>query len=199
MKLQLIFEAAPGALIKGNHGIWEERDSDDTITAQQSYKNIIVTALSKIRRMLGPMGLTKNDIQKHQTIEPIGPAVVPFSNLRMAVRKRAERDAEMFLAGGNRERIGGFWGIELPSGYYDIVGQRGAVNPDGQFDDLIRQVVAASENQPVEVRIRLLDQLTAAMGISIEFSQISRNQARTSFKECRSPRHYATRLHPVYL
>lgn len=162
MKLRLIAEAAPNSLKPALHGIWLE--NADEIVAQQAAKNIVVTALSKIRKMLGPMGLTKNPIQKHRVTEPIGPAVGPFSNLRMAVQRRAKQDAALMLRGGDRETIGQFWGIQLPTGYYDVhAGQHGRVNAEGQFDELIRQTVAAAEGQPLEARVALLDELAAQL------------------------------------
>jgi hypothetical protein len=159
MKLSMIAEAR--TLVEMDHNMW--RAQADQVAVEQSAKNLVVTALQKIRNMLGPMGLTKNPIQKHRVTEPIGPAVGPFSSLRRVVQARANRDAQMLLSGqGNREAIGQFWGIQLPTGWYDVhAGQRGKVNAEGQFDDLIRQTVAAAEGQPVEAKIELLNQLAA--------------------------------------
>ena len=121
-------------------------------------------ALQKIRNMLGPMGLTKQDIQKHVATEPIGPAVAPFDALRRVVQTKVKQDSQALLSGEDRDRIGQFWGIKLPTGYYDVhAGQRGKVNVEGQFDELIRQTVAAAEGQPVESKIELLGQLAGQL------------------------------------
>lgn len=159
MKLSLIAEAR--TLVEMDHNMW--RDQADSIAVEQSAKNLVVTALQKIRNMLGPMGLTKAPIQKHKATEPIAPAVPPFSALRRVVQAKANRDAQMLLGGqGNREQIGKFWGIQLPNSWYDVkAGQHGRVNAEGQFDDLIRQTVAAAQEQPVEAKLELLGQLAA--------------------------------------
>ena len=146
-------------LVEMDHGMW--RAQADQVTAEQSTKNLIVMALRKIRNMLGPMGLTKSPIQKHRTIEPIDPAIKPFSSLQRVVRARANHDAQMLLNGqGDREEIGQFWGIRFPSNWYDVhTNQHGNINAEGQFDDLIRQTEAAAEDQPVEIKIKLLNRL----------------------------------------
>jgi hypothetical protein len=142
--------------------MWVE--NGDEIVLQQAAKSLVVNSLSKIRNMLGPMGLTKGPIQKHRVTEPIGPAVAPFDGLRRAVKARAQQDAQMLLQGGDREQIGQFWGIQLPTGYYDVhAGQHGKVNAEGQFDDMIRQTVASAEGQPPEAKIELLNQLAAQL------------------------------------
>lgn len=164
MKLSMIAEAR--VLVEMDHSMWGSKSEAfsrqaDQEVRQQSAKNLVVMALQKIRNMLGPMGLTKAPIQKHRVTEPIGPAVAPFSSLRRVVQAKASQDAQMLLSGqGDQEQIGGFWGIQLPTGYYDVhAGQRGKAHAKGQFDDLIRQTVAAAEGQPVETKIELLDQL----------------------------------------
>lgn len=159
MKLKLIAEAAPRHLTETDHGMWLQRGNE--IVNQSSAKSLVVTALSKIRKMLGPMGLVKGEIQTNRPTEPIGPAVGPFDSLRRAVSARAKNDAMMLANGqGDREMIGQFWGIQLPTDYYDVeAGQFGKVNTEGQFDRLIEQTKAAAEKQPaIEGRIELLNQ-----------------------------------------
>ena len=158
MKLRLIAEAASRTLVETSHGMWRQR-ADETVV-KQSAKNLVITALSKIRDMLGEMGLTKNPVQKYRIIEPIGQAVTPFNNLRRAIQKRAKQDAQMLMGGGDhRERIEAFWGIKFPTGYYGV---HANVNAEGQFDELIRQTIATAKEQPVEARIELLNRLARA-------------------------------------
>lgn len=154
----MITDATPHFFVEMSNSMWRERGNN--VSTEQSAKNLVIIALRKIRNMLGPMGLAKGPIEAHRTIEPIGPAVAPFDGLRMAVRDRAQRDAMKIINDtGNRERIENFWGIKLPKNYYDIeAGQHGKANVTGQFDNLIRQVVEASQNKSVEYKINLLKQ-----------------------------------------
>lgn len=145
------------------HKMW--RRHTDEISSEQSAKNLIVSSLNKIRNMLGPMRLTKNPIQKHRVTEPIDQAIAPFDNLRRVVREKTQADAQMLINGqGDREKIGQFWGIQLPTNYYDVyAGQNGRVNANGKFDDLIRQTIAASNGKPIELKIELLNRLAEVL------------------------------------
>ena len=160
MKLRLIIECHPRCLIETRHG-WADNSSD--LAAEQSAKNLIYMALIKIRNMLTPMGLIKSGPQK--TKEPIGPAVGSFDGLRRAVKARAQQDASSLMRGvGNREKIGNFWGFQIPTNLYDVgASPHGTATATGQFDNMIRQTVAAAEGQPAEVRINLLGQLAQSL------------------------------------
>jgi len=141
----------------------------DRISREQSAKNLVVTSLIKVRNMLGPMGLTKRPIQKHRVVEPIGdPGVFrAFNSLREVVRARAQRDARSILNGENAERIGEFWGFQVPTGWYDVhAGQMGRPTATGAFDNMIRNTVeqaAGLENDEagLATKAELLNQLAS--------------------------------------
>lgn len=160
MRLQLIVECHPRCLIETRHG-WADNSND--LAAEQSAKNLVYMALTKIRNMLMPMGLVKSGPQK--TREPIGPAVGPFDGLRRAVQTKAQQDAASLIQGtGNRKKIGNFWGFQVPTNLYDIeASPHGTATATGQFDNMIRQTVAAAKGQPAEVRVNLLGQLTQSL------------------------------------
>lgn len=133
----------------------------DQIAIDQSSKNLVITALTKIRNMLGPMGLVKGGrIQGHKPIEPIPIANTPFLTLRKAVKSKVQRDSAAIQSGkANPEQIGQFWGFQFPTSWTDIIGQHGKTNVQGTFDGLIRQTIAQSEGQPGEVKADLLNRL----------------------------------------
>ena len=160
MRLRLIAECHPRCLIETHHG-WQDNSND--LAVEQSAKNLVYMALTKIRNMLMPMGLVKSGPQK--VTEPIGPAVGPFDGLRRTVQTRAQRDASSLMRGaGNREQIGNFWGFQIPTNLYDTeASPHGTATATGQFDNMIRQTVAAAEGQPAEVRINLLGQLAQSL------------------------------------
>lgn len=163
MKLRMITESSPSMIIEMSHRMWRERG--DKTVMQQSTDNLILISLQKIRNMLGAMGLTKNPIQKHRVTEPITAIAGSFDKLRTAVRTRAYNDAMALMNNkGDRDEIEKFWGIKFPKGYYDAsVSQFGSVNVNGTFDDMIRQTVSDSEDQPLETKIELLHRLATAL------------------------------------
>ena len=160
MKLRLIVECHPQCLIETRHG-WADNSND--LAAEQSAKNLVYMSLIKIRNMLTPMGLIKSGGQKVK--EPIGPAVGPFDGLRQIVKAKAQQDAASLMQGtGNRNKIGNFWGFQVPTSLYDAeASQHGTATATGQFDNMIRQTVTAAKGQPAEVRINLLGQLAQSL------------------------------------
>lgn len=159
MKLRLITE---GSLTEVRQVGWDKPYKD--YRTNQAAKNLIYTALSKLRDMLGPLGLLKQGHVEHQTPEPIAPAATAFNRLRNAVRAKAQRDAARISADqGHLPVIRQFWGFKTPESYYDFeAGPHGKREMTGQFDGMIRRLVAAAQGKSVEARIELLNQFADA-------------------------------------
>lgn len=138
---------------------------DETIAIEQSLKHLQTTIMLKLRKILPTIGLAKD---KYKTIEPIDAAITPFNNLRQAVKKKFQRDAqeikEFGLGSKSAAQAAEFWGFNLPQGYYDVqAGQRGRPTLGGTFDNYLTELVKKSKELPAESRIKLLDNFAAML------------------------------------
>jgi len=136
----------------------------DDVARNQASKNLVVTTLSKLRNILEPMGLLQGSGQKHSVKQPIGDSGIgaAFNTLRNAVQIRVKEAAAELLAGDAAKAS--LWGFQAPSGWLDAgATQRGKANPDGLFDSLLRDVIKASDGQPLEGKAQLLSNLATVI------------------------------------
>jgi hypothetical protein len=150
MKLTLLSEGSPRLIREDEYG--------DAIVRQQSAKDLVVNARKKMRNVLGRLGLTKSGaVRMHEPIEAVPAVHSEFSTLLNAATSRAKNDARDVMNGHNLDRIGQFWGVQLPTGYYDVeAGQRGKQHAQGIVDKMIMDVARAADGKPVETKAQLL-------------------------------------------
>lgn len=167
MKLRMITECSRPPI---QEGYWTNTSKEhaDSISMRQAVQNLTYSTLTKLRNMLDAMGLIQGGKQLNRVPTPIHQAISVFATLRTAVQERLKGDTETIIHYGLQspaaQRIVRFWGFTFPRDWSDVTtGQAGRWTADGEFDDLLRQAVAQSANQPPEAKIQVLANLVHAI------------------------------------
>jgi hypothetical protein len=138
-------------------------DVADRMSLEQTGKHLIRIALGKLRNILGPMGILKGG--EYAIKEPSGPKEVQiaFNNLRRIVKEKATEHAKMIASGEDASELESFWGIRIPTSWFDVeVGQYGKPTTTGLYDDILRGGIAMVQTEP-----RRVTEVLNQMGIEI--------------------------------